>query len=214
MSQAKLQCWNLLTRRCCIDNVETFISNWVIRVKVNPGIWTSGLEWGWRSSATVFTDNRVLWKKTISNLDRTINHCLGLSDMCQLWTVQTLLKLHKGAQEIVWMVEAHTKFPPDTQKVINRPTSIAVRVLLGVIKGVVKGKERIRRSNAEVFSWNHPLHGPVMEYMLLQTICLFSWVGIGEFCNHCFSLERKSYAHPSSHGLHYNRNLLILGTFP
>lgn len=141
MSQAKLQCWNLLTRRCCIDNVETFISNWVIRVKVNPGIWTSGLEWGWRSSATVFTNNRVLWKKTISNLDRTINHCLGLSDVRQLWTVQTLLKLPKGAQEIVWMVEAHMKFPPDTQKVRYRPTSIPVRVLLGVIKELWKGKK-------------------------------------------------------------------------
>lgn len=100
-------------------------------MKVNPGIWTSGLEWGWRSGATVFTNNRVLWKKTISNLDRMINHCLGVSDVCQLWTVQILLKLHKGAQEIVWMVEAHRKFPPDTQEVRNRPTSIAVRVLLG-----------------------------------------------------------------------------------
>lgn len=88
----------LLTRRCCIDNMEAFISDWVIRVKVNKCIWTSGLEWGWRSSATVFTKDRVLWKKTISNLDRMIDQHLGLSYVCQFWTVSTLLKLSQRPQ--------------------------------------------------------------------------------------------------------------------
>lgn len=47
---------------------------------------------------------------------------LGLSDVCQLWTVQTLLKLWWGGAGRKPVVEAHYKFPLDTQEIeIDQP---------------------------------------------------------------------------------------------
>lgn len=164
--------------------MEAFISNWVIRVKVNKCIWTSGLEWGWRSSATVFTKDRVLWKETISNLDRMTDQHLGLSYVCQLWTVPTLLKLSLWPQRYYgWRVEGKLigSFLQTQRNQETGPPAYLWCCCQESSRDLWKGKNVSRDL---LFNCFLEIMLCIAHNMLFQTGFSFPWEGIAEFCKH------------------------------